>query len=189
MNVLMTGVGGQGIILASDVLTEVMMRYGLDVKKSEIHGMAQRGGSVMSHVRFAKHVASPLIPYGSCDILLSFEELETARYMPYIKADTTVIINRFRLSPPTVIAGKESYPDITPILKEKATDIRMVDGSALASELGNARGVNVILLGVLSMLLEPAESLWIETLTDMLPKKIRVQNIEGFKQGRQLKVQ
>jgi indolepyruvate ferredoxin oxidoreductase beta subunit len=186
MNVLMTGVGGQGIILASDVLTEVMMRYGLDVKKSEIHGMAQRGGSVMSHVRFAEHVASPLIPYGSCDILLSFEELETARYMPYIKADTTVIINRFRLSPPTVIAGKESYPDITPILKEKATDIRMVDGSALASELGNARGVNVILLGVLSMLLEPAESLWIETLTDMLPEKIRDQNIEGFRQGRQL---
>jgi indolepyruvate ferredoxin oxidoreductase beta subunit len=189
MNVLMTGVGGQGIILASDVLTEVMMRYGLDVKKSEIHGMAQRGGSVMSHVRFAEHVSSPLIPYGSCDILLSFEELETARYMPYIKADTTVIINRFRLSPPMVIAGKESYPDITPILKEKALDIRMVDGSALASELGNARGVNVILLGVLSMVLKPAESLWIETISDMLPEKIRVKNIEGFKRGRQLKVQ
>ena len=189
MNVLMTGVGGQGIILASDVLTEVMMRYGLDVKKSEIHGMAQRGGSVMSHVRFAEHVASPLIPYGSCDILLSFEELETARYMPYIKADTIVIINRFRLSPPTVIAGKESYPDVTPILKEKVGDIRMVDGNALASELGNPRGVNVILLGVLSTLLEPAESLWIETLNDMLPEKIRTQNIEGFKRGRQLKVQ
>jgi indolepyruvate ferredoxin oxidoreductase beta subunit len=100
-----------------------------------------------------------------------------------------VIINRFRLSPPTVIAGKETYPDITPFLKEKTQDIRMVDGSALASELGNSRGVNVILLGVLSTLLEPAESLWIETLTDMLPEKIRDQNIEGFRQGRQLKVQ
>jgi indolepyruvate ferredoxin oxidoreductase beta subunit len=109
--------------------------------------------------------------------------------MTYIKADTTVIINRFRLSPPTVIAGKESYPDITPILKEKVQDIRMVEGSSLASELGNARGVNVILLGVLSTLLEPAESLWIETITDMLPEKIRLKNIEGFKQGRLLKVQ
>jgi len=188
MNVLMTGVGGQGIILASDILTEVMMRYGCDVKKSEIHGMAQRGGSVMSHVRFSEHVFSPLIPYGSCDILLSFEELETARYLPYLKADTTVIINRFRLSPPTVIVGKEAYPDITPILKEKTSDIRMVDGSALASELGNPRGVNVILLGTLSELLEPAESLWIETITDMLPEKIRAQNIEGFKKGRHLKL-
>ncbi|HVN70575.1 MAG TPA: indolepyruvate oxidoreductase subunit beta [Desulfomonilia bacterium] len=189
MNVLMTGVGGQGIILASDVLTEVMMRYGCDVKKSEIHGMAQRGGSVMSHVRFGEHVASPLIPYGSCDIVLSFEELETARYLPYLRKDTTVIINRFRLSPPTVIAGKEAYPDITPVLREKTRDIRLVEGSALALELGNPRGVNIILLGTLSALLKPEESLWIETISDMLPVKIRAVNIEGFKRGRLLNVQ
>lgn len=189
MNVLMTGVGGQGIILASDMLTEVMMRYGLDVKKSEIHGMAQRGGSVMSHVRFDRHVSSPLIPYGSCDILLSFEELETARYLPYLKKETIVVINRFRLSPPTVIAGKETYPDITPIVREKAPDIRMVDGNALASRLGNPKGVNVILLGALSTLLEPGEELWIEAIKDMLPDKIRAANIEGFRQGRQLTAQ
>ncbi len=186
MNVLMTGVGGQGIILASDILTEVMMRFGMDVKKSEIHGMAQRGGSVMSHVRFDRHVSSPLIPYGSCDILLSFEELETGRYLQYLKEDTTVIINRFRLSPPTVIAGKEAYPDIIPVVKEKAQNIRMVDGSALAGELGNPRGVNVILLGALSTMLEPGEALWLDTIIDMLPEKIRAQNIEGFKQGRKL---
>ena len=110
MNVLMTGVGGQGIILASDVLSEVMMRYGYDVKKSEIHGMAQRGGSVMSHVRFSREVASPLIPLSTCDILLSFEELETARYVSYLNKGTHVIINRYRLLPPTVIAGTEPYP-------------------------------------------------------------------------------
>src|SRR5512137_399713 len=109
MNVLMTGVGGQGIILASDVLSEVMMRYGYDVKKSEIHGMAQRGGSVMSHVRFSREVSFPLIPFGTCDILLSFDELETSRYLPYLKGATHVIINRFLLSPPTVIAVKEAY--------------------------------------------------------------------------------
>ncbi len=188
MNVLMTGVGGQGIILASDILTEVMMRFGLDVKKSEIHGMAQRGGSVMSHVRFDRHVFSPLIPYGSCDILLSFEELETARYLQYLKADTKVVINRFRLSPPTVIAGKESYPDITPVLKEKTGHIQMVEGSTLAENLGNPRGVNVILLGALSTLLETPESLWKEAITDMLPEKIREQNLKGFEQGRKLMI-
>jgi indolepyruvate ferredoxin oxidoreductase, beta subunit len=189
MNVLMTGVGGQGIILASDVLSEVMMRYGYDVKKSEIHGMAQRGGSVMSHVRFSREVSSPLIPFGTCDILLSFEELETARYLPYLKDATHVIINRFRLSPPTVIAGKEAYPDIAPILKERTSRITFVDGSGIAEDLGNPRGVNIILLGTLSMLLEPQESLWIETINDMLPEKIQAKNIEGFRRGRQVKIQ
>lgn len=189
MNVLMTGVGGQGIILASDVLSEIMMRYGCDVKKSEIHGMAQRGGSVMSHVRFADQVASPLIPYGACDILLSFEELETARYMAYLNRNTHVIINRFRLAPPTVIAGKEPYPDITSILKEKSANVHLADGSGLAAEMGNPRGVNIVLLGTLSSFLEPPESLWIETISDMLPAKIRAANIEGFRRGRQLQLQ
>ncbi|HQI82793.1 MAG TPA: indolepyruvate oxidoreductase subunit beta [Deltaproteobacteria bacterium] len=189
MNVLMTGVGGQGIILASDVLSEVMMRSGRDVKKSEIHGMAQRGGSVMSHVRFAPHVASPLIPYGACDILLSFEELESARYLPYLNAATKVIINRFRLNPPTVIAGKDAYPDITPLLREKTAHVHLVDGSALAGELGNPRGVNIVLLGTLSALLDVPEKLWLETIADMLPEKIRAANIEGFKRGRKLNLQ
>ena len=114
MNVLMTGVGGQGIILASDVLSEVMMRYGYDVKKSEIHGMAQRGGSVMSHVRFSREVASPLIPSGTCDILLSFEELETARYVSYLNKGTHAIINRYRLLPPTVIGERSRIPTSPP---------------------------------------------------------------------------
>jgi indolepyruvate ferredoxin oxidoreductase beta subunit len=188
MNVLMTGVGGQGIILASDVLSEVMMRYGCDVKKSEIHGMAQRGGSVMSHVRFAKEVHSPLIPLATCDIMLSFEELETARYTAYLNRSSHVIINTYRLSPPTVIAGKEPYPDITPIIREKTERIHLVNGSAMAEEVGNARGVNIILLGTLSTLLEPEESLWIETIQDMLPEKIRMKNVEGFKRGRLVKL-
>lgn len=189
MNILMTGVGGQGIILASDVLSEVMMRAGCDVKKSEIHGMAQRGGSVMSHVRFAPEVASPLIPYGACDIMLSFEELETARYLPYLNRNTRVLINRFRLAPPTVIAGKEQYPDVTALLREHSGNVCFVEGTALAARLGNVRGVNVVLLGTLSTFLETPEALWIETISDMLPEKIRAANIEGFRQGRQLQVQ
>ena len=125
MNVLMTGVGGQGIILASDILSEVMMRAGKDVKKSEIHGMAQRGGSVMSHVRFADTVYSPIIPMGECDILISFEELETARYLSYLNSGTKVIINRFRLSPPSVIAGKDTYPDVLPLIENVTKNVRM----------------------------------------------------------------
>ena len=188
MNVLMAGVGGQGIILASDMLSEVTMRYGYDVKKSEIHGMAQRGGSGMSHVRYDRKVASPLIPLGSCDILLSFEELETARYVEYLKKDAHVIINSYRLSPPSVISGKEDYPDIIPIIQERTKHIHLVDGSALAEETGNPRGVNIILLGTLSTLLEPDEELWLECINSMLKEKIRAINIEGFKKGRQITI-
>jgi indolepyruvate ferredoxin oxidoreductase, beta subunit len=185
MNVLMTGVGGQGIILASDMLSDVMMRAGFDVKKSEIHGMAQRGGSVMSHVRYARHVASPLITMGTCDILLSFEELETARYVDYLKKDAIVIINRYRLAPPSVISGKEPYPDILPIIRERTGNIVMVDGSSIADEMKNPKGVNIILLGKLSTYLEASEALWIETMNSMLKEKIRAANIEGFRRGRQ----
>ncbi len=188
MNVLMTGVGGQGIILASDMLSEVMMRYGYDVKKSEIHGMAQRGGSVMSHVRFSEQVASPLIPLKGCDILLSFEELETARYVPYLKDDAQVIINRFRLAPPSVISGARQYPDIIPFIQERTQRIHLVDGSSIAEEMGNPRGVNIILLGTLSTLLEPDEALWIDCINTMLKEKIRPMNIEGFKKGRQVQI-
>jgi indolepyruvate ferredoxin oxidoreductase, beta subunit len=185
MNVLMTGVGGQGIILASDMLSDVMMRAGFDVKKSEIHGMAQRGGSVMSHVRYERLVSSPLIPLGTCDILLSFEELETARYVQYLRKGATVIINKYRLAPPSVISGKEPYPDILPIIREKTDKIVMVDGSAIADEMKNPKGVNIILLGKLSTYLEAGEDLWIETMNSMLKEKIRAANIEGFRRGRQ----
>ena len=184
MNVLMTGVGGQGIILASDMLSDVMMRAGFDVKKSEIHGMAQRGGSVMSHVRYGRHVSSPLIPLGACDVLLSFEELEAARYVQYLKKGATVIINRYRLAPPSVISGGEPYPDILPVLREKTDAIVMVDGTKIAEDMGNPKGVNTILLGRLSTFLEADESLWIEAMNSMLKEKIRTANIEGFRRGR-----
>jgi len=186
MNILMTGVGGQGIILASDILSEVMMRAGKDVKKSEIHGMAQRGGSVMSHVRFSDKVFSPIIPYGECDILISFEELEAARYLPYLKKDSKVIINKFRLSPPSVIAGKDTYPDILPLIEKVTKDTTVVEGSKTAKEIGNPRGVNIVLMGVLSKYLDTPEELWIETLNDMIAEKIRKINIEGFLKGRTL---
>ena len=189
MNVLMAGVGGQGIILSSDVLSEVMLRSGLDVKKSEIHGMAQRGGSVMSHVRSGERVASPIIPEGACDILLAFEELEAARYLGYLKSETLVIVNRVRLPPPSVLAGKDSYPDVGPILRGHTQRVCRVEASQAARRIGNPRGLNIVMLGVLSVHLPPEEGLWIETLKDMLPLKIRDINIEGFRAGRALDVE
>ncbi len=186
MNVLMTGVGGQGIILASDILSEVMMRAGMDVKKSEIHGMAQRGGSVMSHVRFADKVYSPIIPQGECDIMVSFEELETARYLSFLNSNSRVIINKFRLSPPSVAAGKDQYPDVLPLIKDITKNVSVVEGSKAAKEIGNPRGVNIVLMGVLSKYLDCPESTWIETLNDMIAEKIRKANIEGFMKGRTL---
>jgi indolepyruvate ferredoxin oxidoreductase beta subunit len=188
MNVLMAGVGGQGIILASDILSELAMRAGFDVKKSEIHGMAQRGGSVMSHVRFSDGVASPLIPYGACDILVSFEELEAARYMVYFNGETRVLVNRFRLAPPSVIAGKETYPDVVPLLKDRTAHVHMVEASRLADALGNPRTLNIVLMGALSTFLEPSAQLWEEVIKDMLPERIRDVNLEAFRRGRALDI-
>ena len=186
MNVLMAGVGGQGIILASDILANVMLKGGLDVKKSEIHGMAQRGGSVMSHVRFGEKVYSPTIPDGGCDFLLSFEELETARYLDYLNANTRVIINRHRISPPAVIAGKAVYPAIEPLVRGICPDISFVEAGRVAGDIGNPKGTNIILLGVLSACLDVPEEIWIETLNESLKEKIRAVNVEGFRKGREL---
>jgi len=148
--------------------------------------MAQRGGSVMSHVRFDAKVYSPIIPSGECDILLSFEELEAARYLAYLNSGSYVIINHCRISPPSVITGKETYPDVIPIIRGKTDKVRLVEGDELAHKVGNPRGVNIVLLGILSTLLKVEEELWIQCLNDMIPEKIRSINIEGFRQGRQV---
>ena len=119
-NVLIVGVGGQGIILASDVLGMVAARHGYDVKKNEIHGMAQRGGSVSSHVRFGKFVSSPIIKMGEADVLLSFEQIETLRYFPFLSEKGKVIVNDLKILPPAVFTGKQDYPaDVIGKIKEK----------------------------------------------------------------------
>jgi len=113
-NILMVGVGGQGVILASEILSEVMMRAGYDVKKSEVHGMAQRGGSVSTHVRFGSKVYSPLIKKGDADILFSFEVLESVRYLDFLKKDALIIVNNQKVLPPSVTLGADTYPDNIP---------------------------------------------------------------------------
>jgi indolepyruvate ferredoxin oxidoreductase beta subunit len=186
-NVLIVGVGGQGIILASDVLSLVAARHGYDVKKNEIHGMAQRGGSVSSHVRFGTSVSSPIIRVGEADVLLSFEQLETIRYFPFLSALGKVIVNDQKILPPAVFTGKQEYPpDVVEKIKEKVPDAVIVDGLGVADKLGNPRVLNVIFLGVLSKYIDiPAET-YEEVLKESLKPGLVEINLKAFHEGRSL---
>lgn len=187
-NILMAGVGGQGVILASEIVSEAMMRAGYDVKKSEVHGMAQRGGSVTSHVRFGRKVFSPLIRPGEVDILFSFEMLETARYLDMLSDDPVVLVNCQKILPPSVILGKDQYPaEIARLLAEKYARFELVDAQAVARQAGNARAVNVAFVGSLSRFFDVPETLWHEAIQAMLPPKLVEVNLKAFALGREQK--
>ena len=184
-NILMVGVGGQGVILASEILSEVMMRAGYDVKKSEVHGMAQRGGSVSTHVRFGSKVYSPLIKKGDADILFSFEVLESVRYLDFLKKDALIVVNNQKVLPPSVTLGADTYPDNIPgILRERFSKVDMVDALEIAKRAGNSRALNVAFLGALSRYIEVDESMWKEVISSMLPPKLVEVNIKAFALGR-----
>lgn len=184
-NVLLAGVGGQGIILASDIMTEVFLEAGYDVKKSEIHGMAQRGGSVTSHVRFGKVVYSPIIKEGDVDILLAFEELEALRWINHLKSNGIIIINAHKISPPVVNLGQMDYPQkIDETIRDLFTYLHVLPGTRLAQEAGDIRAANVVLLGALSKLFEIDENLWIDIILRYLPPKGHSVNRKAFSMGR-----
>jgi len=186
-NVLIVGVGGQGIILASDVLSEAAARHGYDVKKNEIHGMAQRGGSVSSHIRFGPVVSSPIIKLGEADVLLSFEQLETLRYWPYLSEKGKVIVNDHKILPPSVFTGKQDYPtDVIGKIKERVPDAVVVDGAKVAEKIGNLRVVNVIFLGILSKYLDIPADVYEKVLTESLKPKLVDINLKAFHEGRAL---
>jgi len=185
-NILMAGVGGQGVILASEIVSEAMMKAGFDVKKSEVHGMAQRGGSVTTHVRFGKKVYSPLIKDGEVDILFSFELLETMRYLNTLRPDGVVLVNNQKILPPSVTLGKDEYPGTIPVLlSEKYPRFELVDALALAKQAGNAKAVNVAFVGALSRFFDVAENIWHEAIQAMLPPKLVDLNLKAFALGRE----
>ncbi len=186
-NILLVGVGGQGILLASEVLSETCMLAGFDVKKSEIHGMSQRGGSVVSHVRYGKEVFSPIVPEGEGDILFGFELMETCRSLPLLKQGGTVVANDLRIAPPSVLMGLEPYPEgLAENIKAQFPDFLLVDGQKLASEAGNMRAANTVLLGAVSKRLEIAEKYWVQALEKMVPQKALEVNKRAFLLGRSL---
>jgi indolepyruvate ferredoxin oxidoreductase beta subunit len=184
-NILVVGVGGQGIILASEVMADVFMEAGFDVKKSEVHGMAQRGGSVSTHVRFGSKVFSPLIKEGEVDIFMAFEELEALRYLHYLGPQPTVLLNEQRLSPPSVSLGNEVYPEkISEVLSNRAKQFKRIPGRELALQAGDGRAVNVVLLGTLSSILSIPEKVWTENLLRRFSPKAGKINLEAFRLGR-----
>jgi indolepyruvate ferredoxin oxidoreductase beta subunit len=184
-NILLVGVGGQGIILASEVMADVFMEAGFDVKKSEVHGMSQRGGSVSTHVRFGPKVFSPLIKEGEADIFMAFEELEALRYLHYLSPQPTILLNEQRLNPPSVSLGNEIYPGNVPdTLSRHAKTFRPIPGRKLALRAGDGRAVNVVLLGTLSSLLSIPENIWSENLLRRFPPQAGKVNLEAFRLGR-----
>jgi len=184
-NILMAGVGGQGTLLASEILSEVLMQAGYDVKKAEVHGMAQRGGSVVSHVRFGKKVYSSIIPEGETDVLFGFELLETYRYLPLVKKEGAVVVNNLSIAPPSVALGVREYPqNIDQKLRERCSDVRLVDGLSLAEQAGNSRTVNTVLLGALSNTLQPSYEQWIAAIKALVPEKFLDVNLKAFDLGR-----
>jgi indolepyruvate ferredoxin oxidoreductase beta subunit len=186
-NILMIGVGGQGIIVASEILADVLLHAGYDVKKSEIHGMAQRGGSVSTHLRFGPKVFSPLIPEGEADILLAFEELEALRYLHFLSSQPVIILNAERLNPPSVALGIEAYPEnVAERLAARAKAFRPVAGKTLAIQAGDARALNIVLLGTLSNFFSIPESNWTDPILRHFPEKARAVNLKAFQLGRKI---
>ncbi len=186
-NILLAGVGGQGILLASEVLAEAFMLAGFDVKKSEIHGMSQRGGSVVSHVRFGKKVFSPVVPEGTGDILFGFELLETYRSLPLLKPGATVIANDFRILPPSVLLGNTAYPEnLAQKIQARFSDFLLVDGQGLARQAGDLRAANTALLGAVSRKLDISEAVWLQAIEKCAPKKALEINHLAFRMGRSI---
>jgi indolepyruvate ferredoxin oxidoreductase beta subunit len=189
-NIFLSGVGGQGTILASNILGEVFLKAGYDVKKSEVHGMAQRGGDVTTHFRFGKKVYSPLIAYGEADFLISFELLEALRYINWVKPGGKIIINQQTILPPSVSLGQMEYPkDVEGTFKKYFKDnVRIINGQEIARKLGNIQAANVVLIGAFSNFFpEIKEEQWTDAIRGLLAAKLHELNIKAFHEGRKAK--
>jgi indolepyruvate ferredoxin oxidoreductase beta subunit len=186
-NVLIVGVGGQGILLASEVLSKCALLAGFDVKKSEVHGMSQRGGSVNSHVRFGKKVYSPLIPVGRANFLVAMEMLEALRWAYYLDSDGMIVVNEFRMDPASVSSGKASYPEDTLERLGRIYENRLVviKGPELSLAAGDLRSMNTVILGALSRILPLPEEYWLAALKEHVKEDFLEINRRAFQLGRQ----
>ncbi len=185
-NILIVGVGGQGTLLASVLLGNLALKKGYDVKLSEVHGMAQRGGSVVTHVKISEDtVASPLIEEGDADVIIAFEELEAYRWLPYLKEGGTIYVNTQRILPMPVVLGQAEYPeDIIDVLQKKAGKVKFFDALKIAEECGSVKAVNVVLLGAASKDLPFDEESWIRVIEENVKTKFIDLNKKAFEMGR-----
>ena len=188
INFLLAGVGGQGTLLASDIVAEVGLSVGLDVKKSEVHGMAQRGGAVTSHVRWGESVASPLCEKGTVDYIIAQEMLEALRWLDYLRPAGTVILSTQQLPPTSTVFGSDVYPDKAQVLSaigQIAGKILLLDALEIAGHLGNRRMANSVLLGALSSQLDVDPHAWMSVIEDKVPPKHKENNRKAFVAGRE----
>lgn len=186
-NILFTGVGGQGILLASELTAHAQLAAGYDVKKSEVHGMAQRGGSVVAHLKYGERVYSPLIEPGTADIQVAFEELEAVRYLPYLHRDSAVVVNTQKILPPAVAAGRMAYPEnILDELRSRHIRVVAVDAFAVAMRIGEIRTANVVMVGAMSIFLAVSPQIFLEVIDERVKEHFREVNKRAFTAGREL---
>ena len=183
MNIMVVGVGGQGTLLTSRIIGKTALAKGFDVKLSEVHGMAQRGGSVVTFVRFDEKVYEPVCEEGSVDVLISFERLEALRYAHFLKPDGVIVVNDARIDPMTVVIGAKSYPEN--IIENLSAEHKVysIDGAAIAKSLGNSKVLNSVVLGLAAKHIGFTEEEWIDVLKATVPPKTIEINTEAFKAG------
>ncbi len=185
-NIMIVGVGGQGSLLASKLLGRLLLSRGYDVKVSEVHGMSQRGGSVVTYVRFGDKVYSPVIDKGEADFIVSFELLEAARWTEYLKPDGKIIVNTQKINPMPVIIGSAAYPEaLEQKIAEAGISLETIDALSLATEAGSAKAVNIVLMGKLSRFFDFTEEEWMNALEMSVPEKFLELNKKAFRLGRE----
>lgn len=185
LNISLVGVGGQGILLASDILCHVALLTGKDVKKSEVHGMAQRGGSVISQVRIGEKVYSPLIAVGQTDILLSFEKLEALRFAHFLAPNGIAMVNNQEIRPVTVSSGQSRWPeDLDERLRNTFPRLELIPALDIARDLGNVRVVNVVMIGALSNHLDIEDAIWRESIRALVKPQYLDFNLKAFDAGK-----
>ena len=183
-SIMIVGVGGQGTLLASRILGKVCLDMGVEVKVSEVHGMSQRGGSVVTYVKYGEKVYSPIIDKGEADYILAFEQLEAYRALPYVKKGGTMIVNTQKMDPMPVITGATTYPEnIIDKLEKKDLKLIKVDGLKLANDAGNIKVVNVILIGILAKSMDINYDEWINAIKNIVPSKLLEVNLKAFDLG------
>ena len=185
-NIMIVGVGGQGSLLASKLLGHLLLSQGYDVKVSEVHGMSQRGGSVVTYVRYGEKVYSPVIDQGEADFIVSFELLEAARWLPYLKKDGVIVTNTQQIDPMPVITGAAAYPeDLVAKLKASGAKVDALDCLKIAEEAGSAKAVNIVLLGRLSHYFDLPQDAWMASLEANVPPKFLEMNKKAFRLGKE----
>ena len=187
-NIMIVGVGGQGSLLASKLLGHLLLSQGYDVKVSEVHGMSQRGGSVVTYVRYGDKVYSPVIDKGEADYIVSFEILEAARWLPFLKKDGQIVTNTQQIDPMPVITGAAEYPeDLVSKLKATSAKVDALDCLSLAEQAGSAKAVNIVLLGRLSHYFDLPDEAWMKSLEANVPSKFLEMNKKAFELGKNMK--